>query len=550
MKNENLLQTNNSFHFFQQGGDDNFVNDDGYDMPSIFSDLKRLIDEHYDLIALVIFEKLHLQDPLPLYHYKCRYDRSSMVKVYIVITSKNNIHINENNDPSDFSYLQVEKIDHPDIPKLIDMYNTRDAPGIQKYSHIEIDINDGFVHSENSIYFGKIFNPNIETILDDTTFDVIPGNISRIYCYEIAKNKKPFVYLNSQHQNELIYDFIHKNLEEGFSKFTYRREEDAEEEDFRHINVSKNDISQFKCYTHRWDTYLNPKVGGFSSTRQYAPNVALNYLHEVRNCKRSDMDDYSDPEHSLNRELEFKIGYYRYVFSTKAYISCNEGVRYFDENLNKHKTTNIVYRGMSQPYRLHYSIEGSEAEAYLLKNYTSTTTVFGTALAFITKNPPPQNPILYKITLTPGIPYISIDEQPFTSYHPGESEILFCENCILTITSPPIIIPRDRITYRRQYTLIECQLSYMDVASLSAIHTSLESYQRVGTFITFDDIINRYEFPPRNQLNYQLFRNPQGTLYWGGRASKRKEGKNATSKKRKGKGKNATSKKRKGKGKI
>ena len=119
------------------------------------------------------------------------------------------------------------------------------------------------------------------------------------------------------------------------------------------------------------------------------------------------------------------------LFFNKGFITKHNGGR---NNVSFNgREYHTVYRGNSFDYHRQTAVVNND---FLLQNYTSTTVEIDVALLFIDLHYSP-NSTLYEITFDDGIPYISYDDLPYSSYfNQDEKEILFPPNCIISLVGP------------------------------------------------------------------------------------------------------------------
>ena len=100
--------------------------------------------------------------------------------------------------------------------------------------------------------------------------------------------------------------------------------------------------------------------------------------------------------------------------------------------------TSTVYRGMSRPY-----VGAVVAGIVRVPSYLHTSVDREQALNFAQMGlfNPGANPIIYRITVGPNIPYWAYDEKFLKSAIPGECEIIFARNCSLITTEPARVLP-------------------------------------------------------------------------------------------------------------
>ena len=187
------------------------------------------------------------------------------------------------------------------------------------------------------------------------------------------------------------------------------------------------EIQKNQCFTHYWDHVINPWHYLQQNIPQYSQDARiLHYITAQGEQELSQNNCRSVPGNpplignipNLIAEVQKKELEYDNLLLNKCNLTNING-----EIIWGPDRPNILWRGMKQPYN-NINPNGS----YQLLNYLHTTINVNVAINFATGG---ANSILYRIHLSPGIPYFSFDNNPYTSHYGlAEEEIIFMRGLI------------------------------------------------------------------------------------------------------------------------
>ncbi len=258
--------------------------------------------------------------------------------------------------------------------------------------------------------------------------------------------------------------------------------------EFKLIEITENDKNMIKCYTHSWDFYMNDELWsnssnvdlnkidlnklntGLDSNLLNDPTInvaAESHLTELKNNKlipfglSFPVNEYNiDKLAYIRKESKYKNEYYHNLMTMKTNsvdidtYGNTAGIFYHENRYDKLH----IYRGMTQPFDLNRPGLTVNNGNFVNKGFLSTSINLNIAKRFAIKGNSP-NKCIYQFTVMPGVPYISYDNNPFSSVYLGEGEVLIGNNAIINVEKVPynyyegIPIIKGTISYDNNYML-------------------------------------------------------------------------------------------------
>lgn len=258
------------------------------------------------------------------------------------------------------------------------------------------------------------------------------------------------------------------------------------------ISLSKwhpipKDIVKAKCMTEHWDKVVNPWLYLQSNRGAYDVHADTRYFTTpagsaqltLRDCRSiRDNPPIEGNVNNLVREVQQKQQEMDNIFYKRALITDHDGAL-FDG-----RTYKRVWRAMSVPYN------ANPMGDYQILNYLHTSIDKEVTMQFVYGNP---NATIYYFDVTPGIPYISYDNNPFKSqFDLAEKEIMFMRNVVARPISGRKINPLiDPIYHSQQLQLIPAP-NMLAQLKRSHLDNIMEKYDSVSMYYTsIDDTIFR-----------------------------------------------------------
>jgi len=245
---------------------------------------------------------------------------------------------------------------------------------------------------------------------------------------------------------------------------------------FLSIHPTPKDIVKAKCMTEHWDKVVNPWL--YLQSNRGAYDVHRDAIHSttpagaaqlaLRDCRSipgnppivGNFDHLVDEVEQKKRELDD-------ILYKRALITDYNGAVFDGQPYVR------VWRGMSVPYN------PDPLGDYKILNYLHTSIDKGVATAFIHG----PDATIYYFDVTPGIPYISYDNNPFESqFQLAEQEIMFMRNVVARPISDRELNPAiDANFYSQHLQLIPAPAM---LATLKQSRDVIEKYDSTSMYYT------------------------------------------------------------------
>ena len=278
------------------------------------------------------------------------------------------------------------------------------------------------------------------------------------------KNKKLYKYKITNNGNR--FDMFFDKQVRPNSTIFYRRESLSSCTHLiwsYYIDFTQQNIMEFKCYTGDWAEAINPylydeeyldRIREPTPDHDTIPPYGDFLIYEFPYCRKANRNANQNPapittKQDLQNELQYKIDHYDYVFINKCTMTDK------DEDPNKNDVGiyfnneffPTLFRG--QKYNFNW-LQYTNGYAYKIKNFLSTTIKIKdhnnrVNLSFMNFICDPDEGIgfsqdkpgyIFQINPSPGIPYVSFDSSPFTSFYSHEKEVLLPRDCMVTTSDP------------------------------------------------------------------------------------------------------------------
>jgi hypothetical protein len=284
-------------------------------------------------------------------------------------------------------------------------------------------------------------------------------------------------HLYNSKEKMLELAFSHKLIDNEINYFL-KDIENKQNYVYDYINLRDYDLDQICCITTSMHNFINqfaarPYIHPKTMSDATCTVPKQGNLTKTSNCVMFADKHFNNSninEHYI-AEADYKRILYENILFKKSPITNSEGCLYLDTTSGNVvcNTYKKVYRGSNDPTIM---VNGTGK----ITNFLHTSVSKSVGSHFCNRkdlndnitNPNHISGYLYEYTISPGIPYISFDSNPYGSQFITEKEILFIKDCQIKINKETI----EEIDGKR-VMFIQATLSYPYINSLINAHAEL-----------------------------------------------------------------------------